>query len=123
MTTEYQPSSQTGGNNTDPDAAYAWYIANRDEISEIETSDSLRTLQEFESELNLAPGTAERFKAIRDDASSVSETEESRYAAAWDAYHEALDADKDMAILAQIYGQRVRMPIYERIDATGAFTF
>jgi hypothetical protein len=124
MTTQYQPLNETAaGVDTNLDAAYAWYLLNRDEINEISDNDDLQTLREIESELNLAPGTADRFKAIRDDASSVSETEESRYAAAWDAYHEALDADKDMAALARLYGQRVHMPIYQRIDATGTFTF
>lgn len=124
MTTQYgETNSETTATTLDLDAAYAWYLLNRDEINEISDNDNLQTLRELESELNLAPGTADRFKAIRDDASSVSETEESRYAAAWDAYHEALDADKDMATLAQVYGQRVHMPVYERIDATGTFTF
>ena len=36
---------------TNPDAAYAWYLLNRDEINEITYSDDLlRTLQQLEAE-------------------------------------------------------------------------
>lgn len=124
MTTLLATEPETTAAPTDIDPGYAWYLANRDEIVEIIESDEfLRTLQQLETKSDLPTGTAERFAAIHTDASSVPEQEESRYMAAWDAYHEALDSDLNLATLARVYGQRVRMPIYDRIDATGTFTF
>jgi len=110
--------------NTATDRAYAWFLENRDEILEIIESDELlRTLQNLELEHNLPPATAHRFKALYDEASGVSEQEEERYAATWDAYHEALDSDHNLATIARAYGESQRMPLYERIDATGTFVF
>jgi len=124
MTTLLATEPETTAAPTDIEPGYAWYLANRDEIFEIiETDDFLRTLQQLESESDLPAGTAERFAAIHADASNVPEQEESRYMAAWDAYHEALDSDSNLATLARIYGERVRMPIYDRVNADGTFTF
>lgn len=123
MTTLLATEPETIAAPTDIDPGYAWYLANRHEIVEIETDDFLRTLQQLESENDLPAGTAERFAAIHTDASNVPEQEQSRYMATWDAYHEALDTDSNLATLARVYGERVFIPIYDRIDATGAFTF
>jgi hypothetical protein len=122
MTTLLVTSPETTATDIEP--GYAWYLENHDEIVEIiEADDFLRTLQQLEGENDLPTGTAERFATIHADASSVPEPEESRYLAAWDAYHEALDSDPNLAALARVYGERVRMPIHDRIDATGTFTF
>ena len=106
------------------DRAYAWFLQNRNEILEIiESDDLLRTLQNLELEYNLPTRTAERFKALYDEASSISEHEEERYAATWDAYHRALDQDQNLATIARAYGHSQRMPLYRRIDANGTFVF
>jgi hypothetical protein len=89
----------------------------------VSSENLLGLLQQLESDYGLPTGTAERFKRHYEDASSVSETEELRYAVAWDAYHEALDSDDDMATLARLYGQHMRMPLFNRINAHGVFTF
>lgn len=121
MTTLYT-APETTSQTTNNAAAYAWYLHNRDEINEIAEGSLLETLQNLETELSLTPGTATRFKAIRDEASNIPENQEVRYLAAWDAYHDALDNDKEMNELARVYGQRVRLPLYDRIDNTGRFT-
>lgn len=124
MTTLLLTKPETATTPTDIDPGYAWYLENHDEIVEIiETLDFLQTLQQLESENDLPAGTAERFAAIHTDASSISEQEESRYMAAWDAYHEALDSDSNLATLARLYGERVRMPLCDRINADGTFIF
>lgn len=83
----------------------------------------LELLQQLENDNGLASGTAERFQALYNDAASVPESEEEHYASAWDDYHEALDSDDDMSTLARLFGQRVRIPLYDRINATGVFLF
>ena len=96
----------------------------QDEILQIIQSDELlRTLQTLELEHNLPPATAHRFKALYDEASSVCEQEEERYAATWDDYHEALDDDQNLATIARAYGESQGMPLYRRIAATGTFIF
>jgi hypothetical protein len=124
MTTLLLTTPETDATPTDIDPGYAWYLENHEEIvAIIETDDFLKTLQQLESENDLPAGTAERFAIIHADASSVSKQEESRYIAAWDAYHEALDSDSNMATLARLYGEKVRIPIYDRINAEGTFIF
>jgi hypothetical protein len=117
-------NSQQSQSNTETDRAYAWFLENRDEILQIiESDEMLRTLQTLELEQNLPPATTHRFKALYDEASGVSEQEEERYAATWDAYHEALDSDHYLATIARAYGESQRMPLHRRIDATGTFVF
>lgn len=99
------------------------YVAAQPEAEPIACTDFLGMLQQLESDYGLPSGTAERFKAVYDDAAAVSDTEQTRYAAAWDAYHEALDADDEMATLARVYGQHTRLPLFERINAEGTFNF
>jgi hypothetical protein len=124
MTTILATEPETTAAPTNIEPSYTWYLANRDEIVEIiETNDFLRTLQQLENENDLPAGTAERFAAIHADASNVPEQEEWRYMAAWDAYHEALDSDSNLATLARVYGERVRMPIEDRLNADGTFIF
>ena len=124
MSTSLLTDPQQSQSQTKTDRAYAWFLENRDEILQIIESDELlRTLQTLELEHNLPPATAHRFKALYDEASSVCEQEEERYAATWDAYHAALDSDQNLATIARAYGQSQRMPLYRRIDATGTFVF
>jgi len=124
MSTSVLAATQQSESNSETDRAYAWFLENRDEIlAIIESDDLLRTFQNLELELNLPPATAQRFKALYDDASSVSEYEEERYAATWDAYHEALDCDHNLATIARAYGESQPMPLHRRIDANGTFVF
>lgn len=123
MSAQIQPTPESTTVNK-PDAAYEWFLDNRDEIMAISNEiDFLACLQQIEQENDLPAGTAERFAAIHADANSVPEDEEVRYLTAWDAYHDALDADSTLATIARIYGERVSMPLHQRIDATGTFTF
>jgi hypothetical protein len=123
MSAQIQPAPEsTTANN--PDAAYQWFLDNRDEITAISNEiDFLACLQQIEQENDLPAGTAERFAAVHADANSVPEDEEVRYLTAWDAYHEALDADSTLATIARAYGQRTNMPIYDRINAEGTIVF
>jgi hypothetical protein len=106
------------------DAGYKWFLENRNELLEITASDDLlHSLQNLERQHNLPEGTAERFKALYDHASTVSEFEEVRYAITWDAYHEALDSDQNLATIARAYGQAHLSSLHHRIDATGTFIF
>jgi len=124
MSTSLLTDPQQSQSQTKTDRAYAWFLENRDEILQIiETDELLRTLQNLELEHHLPPTTAQRFKALYDEASGVSEQEEERYAATWDAYHEALDSDQNLATIARAYGESQGMPLYERLDATGTFIF
>ena len=117
MSTQYQPEIDT-------DAGYEWFLQNEHEIMAGWTEvDLLAQLHHIEIEIDLPPGTAKRFAIIYSDATSVPEQEESRHAAAWDAYHEALDTDSHLATLARVYGERVRMPIFARINGEGTFVF
>ncbi len=119
MSTSLLTDPQQSQSQNKTDRAYAWFLENRDEILQIIESDELlRTLQTLELEHNLPPATAHRFKALYDQASGVSEQEEERYAATWDAYHEALDSDQNLATIARAYGESQRMPLYRRIDAS-----
>ena len=74
-------------------------------------------------ELSLPSWMACNLKAAHDEASSVPEDREIQYSLAWNAYHQFLDSDSDLTLLSMAYGQQVRLPIFERIDATGAFVF
>jgi hypothetical protein len=124
MSTQYQPTIDTALDANNADAGYEWFLQNQHEIMAGWTqADLLAQLHRIEIETDLPPGTAERFAIIYSDASSVPEQEESRHAAAWDAYHEALDTDSHLATLARVYGERVRMPIFARINAEGTFVF
>lgn len=124
MSTQYQPTIHTAPDSNNADAGYRWFLENRHEIMAAWTEhDLLAQLDRIEAEMNLPTGTAQRFATIYSDASSVPEQEESRHIAAWDAYHEALDTDSNLATLARVYGERVRMPIYDRINAEGTFIF
>lgn len=124
MSTQYQPATDIALDTSNADAGYQWFLQNQHEIMAGWTHvDLLAQLHRIEIEIDLPPGTAERFALIYSDASSVPEQEESRHAAAWDAYHEALDTDSHLATLARVYGERVRMPIFARISAEGTFVF
>ena len=93
---------QQSTTNPSDDAGYAWFIANSTELFEIFASDDLlRSLEYLEIQLNLPEGTANRFKALYDEACSVSEHEEVLYATTWDAYHESLDNDHNLATIAR----------------------
>jgi hypothetical protein len=80
-------------------------------------------LKQLEDQYGMPVGTAERLLSVYETASSVPESEEMRYASAWDAYNEALDADDDMATLARIYAEHCQLPLFERINAQGTFVF
>ncbi len=124
MSTQYQPATDIALDANTADAGYQWFLQNQHEImAGWNQADLLAQLHRIEIEIDLPPGTAERFAIIYSDASSVPEQEESRHAAAWDAYHEALDTDSHLATLARVYGERVRMPIFARISAEGTFVF
>jgi hypothetical protein len=125
MTTQYvEPNSEITSGNLDPDAGYAWYLANRDEIIELsQEMDFLASLRQLETENSLAPGTAEQLKRLHYEASSVSETNPDEYAIAWDNYAESLSESADLATLARVYGERVNMPLWERVSATGVMAF
>jgi hypothetical protein len=124
MSTQYQLTIDTTPDTNNADAGYEWFLHNEHEIiAGWAEADLLAQLHHIEIEINLPPGTAERFAIIYTDASSVPEQEESRHAAAWDTYHEALDGDSHLATLARVYGERVRMPIFARINAEGTFVF
>ena len=106
------------------DPGYAWFLANSTELYGIFASDELlRSLENLELQHNLPPGTARRFKALYDNASRVSEHEELLYATTWDAYHEALDSDCNLAVIANAYAQSYPLPLHRRIDATGTVIF
>lgn len=124
MSTSVLAATQQSELNSETDRAYAWFLENRGEILEIiESDDLLQTLHNLELEHSLPPATAERFKALYDEASGVSEQEEDRHAATWDAFHAALDEDQNLATIARAYGHSQRMPLYRRIDANGTFVF
>lgn len=125
MTTQYvEPNSETAATTLDPDAGYAWYLANHDEIIELsQEMDFLARLRQLETENGLAPGTAEQLKRLHYEASSVSENNQDEYAIAWDNYAESLSESADLATLARVYGERVNMPLWERVSATGVMTF
>jgi hypothetical protein len=122
MSAQIQTTESSTTNNQD--AAYQWFLENRDEIMAMSDEiDFLACLQKIEEENNLPVGTANRFAAIHADAASVPEDEEIRYLTTWDAYHQALDADSTLATMARIYGAQVRMPIYDRLTTDGTFIF
>jgi hypothetical protein len=119
-------TSATGQPNINPsdDAGQAWFIANSTEIYGIFASDEvLRSLEYVELQHNLPEGTARRFKALYDQASTVSEHEEVLYATTWDAYHETLDNDPNLATIARAYAQSHQIPFHHRVDATGTLIF
>lgn len=113
------PTQQSTTNPSD-DAGYAWFLENRTELFEIFR---LHDLELLELQHNLPEGTALRFKALYDEASSVSEYDEILYATTWDAYHKALDEDQNLAIIANAYSQSYPLPLHQRIDATGTLIF
>ena len=114
---------QSHRNNSD-DPGYAWFVANSTELYGIFASDELlRALIQLELQHNLPPGTAQRFKALYDNASNVPEHEEVRYATTWDAYHEALDSDHNLAVIANAYAHSYPLPLHRRIDASGTVIF
>lgn len=124
MTTEYHSLNRTASDSTNGDPGHQWFLNNHDEImAGLKEMDFVAHLKQIESENNLPLGTAERFAIIYTDASSVPELEESQHIAAWDAYHETLNEDPHLAALARAYGERVRMPIYDRISSEGTFLF
>ena len=105
-------------------AGHSWFVANSTELYAIFASiDLLRSLENLELQLNLPEGTAKRFKTLYDDASNVSEHEEALYAITWDAYHEALDTDHNLATIANVYAQSHPIPLHRRMDATGTLIF
>jgi hypothetical protein len=115
---------QQSNTNPSDDPGYAWFLANSTELYGIFASDDLlRSLEYLEIQHNLREGTAKRFKALYEDASTVSEHEEILYATTWDAYHEALDNDPHLAMIARAYGQSHRIPLHHRMDATGTLIF
>ena len=124
MSTQHDPANDTAADSTNSDAGYRWFLDNYDEI--IACSDEmnfLAQLQQIETENDLPAGTAQRFAIIYKDVSTVPEHEESRHIAAWDAYHSALDADSNLAIIARVYGERTRLALCDRINAEGTFIF
>lgn len=124
MSASIASTIQHSNTNRSDDAGYAWFLANSTELYGIFASDELlRSLEHLELQHNLPLGTARRFKALYDNASSVSEHEEVRYATTWDAYHEALDSDRNLAVMANAYAQSYRLPLHSRIDATGTVIF
>ena len=124
MSTQYHPLNQPASDFTNVDPGHQWFLNNYDEImAGLKEMDFLAQLKQIESENNLPLGTAQRFAIIYNDASSVPELEESRHIAAWDAYQETLNQDSHLAALARAYGERVRMPIYDRISSEGTFLF
>jgi hypothetical protein len=115
---------QQSNTNASHDAGYSWFVANSTELYGIFASDNLlRSLGNLEFQLNLPEGTAKRFKALYDHACSVSEHEEALYAITWDAYHEALDTDHNLATIANVYAQSHPIPLHRRMDATGTLIF
>ena len=110
--------------NPSDDRGYAWFLANSTELFDIFASDDLlRSLENLELQHNLRKGTARRFKALYEHASSVSEHEEVLYATTWDAYHETLDNDPNLATIAREYAQSHPIPFHRRMDATGTLIF
>jgi len=83
----------------------------------------LEILPQLADELNLPSWTARNLKAAYDEAASIPEDRELQYSIAWSAYHEILDHDSDLSLLSMAYGLKVRMPLFQQIDATGAFVF
>lgn len=124
MSATVASTTQQINTNQSDDRGYAWFLANSTELFDIFASDDLlRSLENLELEHNLPSGTARRFKALYDNASTVSEHEEVRYATTWDAYHEALDSDRNLAAIAQAYADSNSLPLHRRIDATGTLIF
>ena len=115
-------TTHTQRQHTEPfgDAGYAWFLANKTELFDIIR---LHNLELLELQLNLPEGTALRYKALYDSASSVSEYDEILFATTWDAYHEALDQDQNLAIIARAYSESHPLPLHELIDAMGTLTF
>jgi hypothetical protein len=110
--------------NTSDNPSYSWFVANSTELYGIFASDDLlRSLENLELQLNLSEGTAKRFKILYDHASNISEHEEVLYSTTWDAYHEALDSDHDLATIANAYAQSHPIPLHHRMDATGTLIF
>ena len=83
----------------------------------------LEILLRLADELNLPSWTARNLKAAYDEAASIPEDREIQYSIAWNAYHEMLDNDSDLSLLSMAYSLKMRMPLFELIDATGAFVF
>lgn len=124
MSASFPSATQQSNTNPFDDAGHAWFIANSTELYGIFASDDLlRSLENLELQHNLPEGTARRFKALYDHASTVSEHEEVLYATTWDAYHETLDNDPKLATIARAYAQSHRIPFHHRMDATGTLIF
>ncbi len=83
----------------------------------------LEILLRLADELNLPSWTARNLKAAYDEAASIPEDREIQYSIAWNAYHEMLDNDSDLSLLSMAYSWKIRMPLFEQIDATGGFVF
>jgi len=120
MSASRTPATQQSHTGQIGDAGYAWFLENSAELFDIIR---LHDLELLELQLNLPEGTALRFKALYDSASSVSEYDEILYAITWDAYHEALDEDHNLATIASAYSQSHPLPLHNMIDATGTLTF
>ena len=124
MSASIAKSIQQSNTNASDNAGYSWFVANSTELYGIFASDDLlRSLENLELQLNLPEGTAKRFKALYEHACCVSEHEEVLYATTWDAYHEALDSDHDLATIADAYAQSHHIPLHRRMDATGTLIF
>ena len=124
MSATIATTTQQINTNQSDDRGYRWFVANSTELFDIFASDDLlRSLENLELEHNLPSGTARRFKALYDNTTTVSEHEEIRYVTAWDAYHEALDSDRDLAAIAHAYANSNSLPLHRRIDATGTLIF
>jgi hypothetical protein len=83
----------------------------------------LEILLRLADELNLPSWTARTLKAAYDEAASIPEDREIQYSIAWHVYHEMLDNDSELSLLSMAYALKVRMPLCQQIDATGAFVF
>lgn len=124
MSASFKSATEQATINPSDDVGHTWFIANSTEIYGIFASDEvLRSLEYVELQHNLPEGTARRFKALYDQASTVSEHEEVLYATMWDAYHETLDNDPNLATVARAYAQSHQIPFHHRVDATGTLIF
>jgi hypothetical protein len=74
-------------------------------------------------ELGLPSWTARTLKEAHDEASRAPEDREIQYSIAWSNYHQMLDENDDLSLLSLAYSMKVNMPLFARIDATGAMAF
>lgn len=83
----------------------------------------IEILRQLAEALNLPSWTATNLKAAHDDLSATSEDNEIQYSLACERYHEILDSEPDLSLLADAYRTHVAVPITGWLDARGAFAF